>query len=117
MKPTTITRITWLLLTLGFASALVIYLTAEPVTLAPLTVDPRYNKKYVRQVRDLGGKGSLAIIEAMDDFESLWHGPALGGTVAVLTVAVTLAFRFVALRPELYAPDPNFYSPSRPPKK
>jgi hypothetical protein len=103
LKPGKINRISVLLLAIGFASAIVIYLTAKPVFVDPLLGDPLTNKKYVHELRVMGGKSNVAAAEFMAWFEGLWQGQTLAGTVAVLTVVVTLAFRFVALRPELYA--------------
>lgn len=91
---------------IGFGSALVIYLTAQPVTVDPLLGDPLASKKYIRELRVIGGKGNVLAAEFTAWFTSLWYGPTLAGTVAVLTVIVTLAFRFVALRPDLYASAP-----------
>ena len=101
-----INRITVLLLLIGFGSALVIYLTARPVTLDPLLGDPLTNKKFVHELRVIGGKGNVMAAQFIDWFAGLWQGENLAGTVAVLTVAVTLAFRFVAARPDLYASAP-----------
>jgi hypothetical protein len=101
-----INRITVLLLLIGFGSALVIYLTARPVTLDPLLGDPLTNKKFVHELRVIGGKSNVMAAQFIDWFAGLWQGENLAGTVAVLTVAVTLAFRFVAARPDLYASAP-----------
>lgn len=104
-----------MLLVIGFGSALAIYATARPVTLDPLLGDPLTNKKYVHELRVIGGKGNVMAAEFIDGFAGLWRGPSLAGTVAVLTVAATLAFRFVAARPDLYAPasPPHPHPPPR----
>jgi hypothetical protein len=91
-----INRITVLLLAVGFGSALVIYLTAQPVLVDPLLGDPLTTKKYVRELQVIGGKGNVVAAEFMDWFTGLWHGQNLAGTVAILTLGVTLMFRFVA---------------------
>ena len=106
MNPRRIKIITVLLLAIGFGSALVIYVTAKPVTVDPLLGNPLSSKKYLHDMRVIGGKGNVFSAEFIDWFGSLWEGPALAGTVAFLTVGVTLAFRFVALRPDLYATRP-----------
>lgn len=93
-----------MLLVIGLGSALVIYLTAQPVFVDPLIGDPFATKKYVRELRVMGGKENLLIVEFIGWFMGLWHGQNLAGTVAALTVAVTLAFRFVASLPDPAAP-------------
>jgi hypothetical protein len=97
-------RISLLLLLLGFGSALVIFLTAEPVRVDPLLGDPLASRKYRRELRVLGGRANVAAAEFQAWFGSLWHGEALAGTVAVLTVGGTLVFRFFATFPP---PDPT----------
>ena len=102
-----INQITGLLLLVGFAGALAIYLTAQPVTLDPLLGDPLTTKKFVHEMRVIGGKGNVMAAEFIDGFSNLWHGRNLAGTVAVLSVIVTLAFRFVATRTDLNASHPS----------
>ena len=92
-------RITGLLLILGLGSALVIFLTAAPEVVDPLLGDQFANKKYLREMRMLGGQGNVLAAEFQDWFAGLWHGQALAGTVAVLTVGSVLVFRFVASHP------------------
>ena len=99
MRPPKIQRITVLLLALGFGSALAIYLTAQPVVIDPLLGDPMASKKYLRELRVIGGQGNVVASEFMDWFAGLWHGRSLAGTVAVITVVVVLIFRFVASHP------------------
>lgn len=106
MNPGKINKITALLLLIGFGGALVIYLTAPPVTVDPLLGNPLSSRKYVHELRVLGGKGNVFAAQFIDWFTGLWHGQRLAGTVAVLTVIVTLAFRFVAARPDLYGSTP-----------
>lgn len=98
MNPRKANQITGLLLLLGFGSALVIYLTAKPLPPDPFG-DLLANKKYIHELGVMGGKANVLSAEFMDWFGGLWHGEALAGTVAVLTVMVTLIFRFLALLP------------------
>ena len=58
------------------------------------------SKRYVHDMQVIGGKGNVLAAEFMDWFAGLWRGQSLAGTVAVLTVGVTLAFRFVASHPD-----------------
>ncbi|MCX6952680.1 MAG: hypothetical protein NTV51_11025 [Verrucomicrobia bacterium] len=117
LNPRRIKRITILLLVLGFGSAIAIFLTARPVVVDPLIGDPMTSKRYVRELRVIGGKANVVAAEFMAWFAERWQGRNLAATVAVLTVVGTLAFRFVAFRPDLYAPfnDPSAKPPSSPP--
>jgi len=99
-------QITLVLLVLGLGGALVIFLTATPEVVDPLLGDPMTTKKYVRELRVIGGQGNVLAAEFQDWFAGLWHGQALAGTVAVLTMVATLAFRFVATHPGSAAADP-----------
>ncbi len=99
MNQRKINRISVLLLLLGLGSALVIYLTARPATVDPLLGDSLANKKYLHELRVMGGKANELADEFQDWFAGLWHGDQLARTVAVLTVATTLVFRFVAQHP------------------
>ena len=101
-----------LLLLLGLGSAVVIYFVARPAEANPLG-DPLMNKKYVRELRVWGGKSNVMAAEFMDWFRARWQGQELATTVAVLTVAATLAFRFVAARPEFWR-DPPTADPTPP---
>jgi len=92
-------QITLVLLLVGLGAALVIFLTATPETVDPLLGDPMTTKKYLRELRVIGGQGNVLAAEFQDWFAGLWHGQALAGTVAVLTAVVTLTFRFVATHP------------------
>ena len=103
LNPKTLQRLTVLLLIIGFGSAIFIFFTAQPEVRDPLLGDPMDSKKYVRQMKEIGGAANLVAAEASEWFKSIWHGRALAFTVAVLTVGVTLAFRFVAKNPELFA--------------
>jgi multisubunit Na+/H+ antiporter MnhB subunit len=92
-------RLSALLLAAGLGCAAAIhFLAPEPVD-DPLLNDPRAERKYHRELAMYGGKANVVSAEFMDWFGGLWHGRALGGTVAVLTVAGVLVFRFAALPP------------------
>jgi hypothetical protein len=94
-------RVSLGLLALGLGSALVIFLVTAPEVVDPLLGDPYSNKKYLREMRMLGGQGNVLAAEFQDWFAGLWHGRALAGTVAVLTVVTVLVFRFIASHPPL----------------
>ena len=109
-----INRITGLLLLIGLGSALVIYLTAKPEPPDPFG-NLLANKKYLHELRVMGGKANVVTAEFMNWFGGLWHGESLAGTIAVLTVGVTLVYRFFALHPASAAANPagDKISPAR----
>jgi hypothetical protein len=81
---------------LGFAAAVVIYLTAQPPPDNPLGYDPLDTKKYLHDLEVYGGKANVIAAQFRDWFDSLWHGKQLAFTVAVLTVIAAGAFKFFA---------------------
>jgi len=93
-----INQISLVLLLIGFSSALAIYLTADHTPVSSLLDDPLANKKYIRQLRMIGGKANVLAAEIQDWFDGLWHGESLPWTVAALTGGVALVFRFAARR-------------------
>jgi hypothetical protein len=92
-------RISSAMLLLGLGSALVIFLVTPPEVVDPLLGDQFSNKKYVREMRMLGGQSNVLAAEFNDWFAGLWQGRELAATVSVLTVATVLVFRFVASHP------------------
>lgn len=105
LSPRRINQVSALLLLLGFGSAFVIYLRARPVVFDPFVGNPLTSKRYLHELRLMGGKANVAFAEFQAWFAGLWQGENLAVTVAVLTVIATLIFRFVAAHPELFAPD------------
>lgn len=87
---------TRIILALGFAAAIVIYLTAQPPPENPLGYDPMDTKKYLHDLEVYGGRANVVAAEFMDWFASLWHGQRLALTVAVITLLATWTFRFFA---------------------
>jgi len=108
-------RITGAMLLAGLGGALAIYLTAAPDVVDPLLGDRFADKKYLREMRMLGGQGNVVAAEFNEWFIGLWQGRELAGTVAVLTIGAVLVFRFVASHPGVPAAqsDDN-YPPSTP---
>jgi hypothetical protein len=84
------------ILALGFAAAVVIFLTAEPPPANPLGYDPLDTKKFRHDLELYGGKANVMAAEFRDWFDSLWHGKSLAFTVAALTVMAAFAFKFFA---------------------
>ena len=97
--------ITILLLVLGLGSALAVFLCAPPEEPGdPLLGDPRALRKYHRELAMYGGKANVLSAEFLEWFDRLWHGQRLAGTVAVLTLAGTWAFRTMAAAPRPAVP-------------
>ncbi len=100
MTPRRIRTITLSLLALGLGSALAIYVLAPPeAPYDPLMSDPRAEKKYRRELAVYGGAANVMASDFRDWFSGLWQGRSLAGTVAVITIAGTLIFRFIATAP------------------
>jgi hypothetical protein len=105
LSPRKINQITVVLLVAGFASALTVFLTAPAAPDNELLREMQGSKKYVREMRVIGGKANQAAAEFVDWFEDLWHGRELAVTLVVLTVGTALSFRFIAAHPEYFDPD------------
>jgi hypothetical protein len=101
-----INQITVLLLVLGFGSAVVIYRAAMAAPVDPPVDELMSTKKSLREMQLIGGNADVVAHEIKEWFLGLWHGTKLAGTVAVLTVGVTLVFRFVAINPDLFTAGP-----------
>src|SRR5713226_5683007 len=102
------------ILIIGFATAVVIYLTAQPPPENPLGYDPLDTKKYLHDLEVYGGKANIFAAEFREWFDSLWHGKRLAFTVAVITVITAWAFKFFAtpLPSDAEASDANGSIPS-----
>src|SRR5262249_3708975 len=85
------------ILSVGFAAAIAIFVTARPTPPNPLGYEPEDTKKYVRDMELYAGKGNLVASQIRKWFGSLWHGRRLAATVAVLTVAAAGAYAFFTL--------------------
>jgi len=96
LSPARIRAGTRAILVLGFAAAVVIYLTAKPPAGNPLGYDPMDTKRYLRDMEVYGGKANVLAAQFRDWFDSLWHGKRLAITVAALTVMAAFAFKFLA---------------------
>jgi hypothetical protein len=87
---------TRVILAIGLAAAVVIFLTAQPPPENPLGYDPLDTKKYLHDLEVYGGKANVFAAELREWFDSLWHGRRLAFTVAVITVITAWAFKFFA---------------------
>lgn len=117
-SPARIRMVTRAILALGFAAAVVIYLTAQPPPENPLGYDPLDTKKYLHDMEVYGGKANVLAAQFRDWFDSLWHGKSLAFTVAVLTMMAAFAFKFFAtpLPPDSEAPGDDQENPSGRPR-
>ena len=80
-----------MILVVGFATALWIYLVAAPPD-EQSEIALNESKSYQRQVELYGGKANVLAIETMDWLRSLTHGRRLAIAVACLTVVVAAGF-------------------------
>ena len=86
-----------MILALGLASALWIYLAAAERGPGDASGDdPTDSKQYQRQMELYGGKANLLAAELMRWVSSLWHGRRLALTVACATVLVAGGFWLLA---------------------
>lgn len=91
---------------LGLGSALIIYFTAgdNPETVMgyeiiggeAYLVSPENEKKYIHDLQTVGGKSAVLADEFSRWFVRLWHGKALAGTVAVLSIITALLLFLIA---------------------
>ncbi len=93
-------RITVLLLLIGFGLALTVFVTTQPASVDPFADNPQAAKMHDRQLEMIGGKASIMTSDFQSWLGSLWHGRKLAVTLAVLTVGVTFAFRYIASHPD-----------------
>ncbi len=80
------------ILVLGLASGISIYLNAAPPTGDALGYNPEESKQYLRAMELYGGKANVLAAELRQWFNSLWHGRRLAYTVASATVLLAGAF-------------------------
>jgi len=106
MNARTINQITLLLLLIGLGGALAIYRNSNPLPVDLQLEDPTATKKYLREMQMIGGQANMVATEWRAWFASLWRGRALAGTVAFITVGVTLVFRLVAAHPDFTPTNP-----------
>jgi hypothetical protein len=83
------------ILVLGFGSAILIYIFAEPAPANPLGYDPEESKMYVHNMLLFGGKANLLGSEFMEWLGGLWHGKRLAFSVACITLLLAGALLYV----------------------
>lgn len=87
--------ITAAILATGFASAIIIYLTAAEKLADPFTEFEK-SKKFAYELERMGGKAALAAHDFNRWFTGLWQGESLAYTVAVLTILIAAGYYFIA---------------------
>ena len=85
-------------LAVGLASALGIYLAAADDAGSAAAYEMRISKPYVHQLERFGGKAAVMFDQFNRWFAGLWEGRQLGITVACITLAVAALMLFVARR-------------------
>ena len=85
-------------LALGLASALGIYLAAADDPASAALHEMRNSKPYVHQLERFGGKAAVLFDQFNHWFAALWKGRQLGITVAWITLAVAGVMLLVARR-------------------
>ena len=93
-------RITAALLAAGLGAAAIVYLAAPAEADDDGFDDPLHNKKYVHELKVLGGQANVLAAEFQDWFAAQWQGRTLARTIAVLTVVSALGYRFIATHPD-----------------
>ena len=89
-------RLAAVILSVGLGSAVAVYFAAGPDSDNPLGYDPMQTKTYLHDLELYGGKANVLAAEFREWFTGLWMGRNLAFTIAVLTVLVFLAIRYVA---------------------
>ncbi len=79
------------ILVVGLGSALAVYFTASGAVPDPLGDPLETSKIYRRSLEMYGGTANVVATELREGFLQLWHGRALAGTLAALTLAAALA--------------------------
>ena len=88
-----------MILAVGLASALWIYLAAAPGPGDISADDPTDSKQYQRQMELYGGKANVLAADLVRWLGSLWRGRRLAVTVACATVLVAGGFWLLAEPP------------------
>src|ERR1017187_2194852 len=83
------------ILAVGWAAALVVYLTAAPPGDSADDLDG--TKQYLYQMERVGGKANSFASGIRLWFDGLWHGRSLAGTIACLTLIVAGGYLFSTL--------------------
>lgn len=86
------------ILAAGWSLALAVYRKAAPALQDDDAYDMEHSRRYLREVERIGGKASIFANDLREWVSSLCRGTSLAYTIAVLTVAVALAYVLAAER-------------------
>lgn len=92
-----VNRISWALVAVGAIAAALILFTAPPPDPGMGADDPLANKRYLSEMKRIGGNANVLASDFREWFSDQFEGRKLARTVLVLTIAGVFAFRFVAL--------------------
>jgi hypothetical protein len=96
-----------LVLVVGVVAGVSIYVVAEDepestsyviVGDSAYAVDPTRTKTYVRQLERFGGKAAVLFDDFNRWFDALWHGKALGITIAWISIVAAVLICWIAGR-------------------
>ena len=88
--------VTATILSVGFGSALLIYLTAGEPDENPLIDQLENSKAYRRSLELYGGKANLLAADFSRWIDALWHGKSLAFTVAFIAAVIAALYYFFA---------------------
>lgn len=98
MRKTRLRLSALVILALGLASALGIYLAADDTPGSAALAEMHGSKPYVHQLERFGGKAAVMFDEFNRWFVRLWEGRQLGITVAWITIFIAAGLFLVARR-------------------
>ena len=87
-----------LVLALGLGAALAIYITADEREASAAMDEMVSSKPYQHELQRFGGKAAVLFDEFNRWFAALWHGKALGVTLAWISVFVSALIFLIARR-------------------
>ncbi len=82
----------------GWATALIVYVTAATGVEDDDLYDIEHSKRYLRQVEMIGGKAGLLANDLREWLSGFFHGRSLAYTIAVVTAIIALAAHLLQKR-------------------
>lgn len=89
---------TFIILLVGWITALIIYLKAEEIVESPLAEFEK-TKRFTNSVERMGGKTALVANDLSKWFSCLWQGETLAYTVIFITIVIAATYYFIASDP------------------
>jgi hypothetical protein len=90
-----------LMMLLGLAISVVVFITAPADRGNPLGYDPMDSKAYMRQLELYGGQENVLSVQLQQWFLGLWHGRTLAYTLLFIFLVASTLYWLVAGRMEL----------------